>query len=101
MCVDIFEGTWPAEIFLGLADEGSEAEPLNSLRIQGGFAPLKSPTRDLRPLTPRLASEAIGPDASLGIELVLRMAWRMIIPTRSNESAVATLLRAERGFAKG
>ena len=42
-----------------------------SSRIQGGFAPLKSPTRDLRPLTPRLASKAIGLAASLGIELMV------------------------------
>ena len=85
--------------FAGLRDEEKVSREMmrrgsapsdHDARIQGGFAPLISPTRDLRPLTRKnLASEATGLDASLGIERILGIVdGRMITNTTlSNESA--------------
>ena len=69
--------------------------------MMAGALPLH-PSKGSRPFAnPRLASEATGLDASLGIELVLRIVCeRKIIQTRPNEGPtghlVATLVRAER-----
>ena len=66
--------------------------------IQGGVAPLNPPQGTCPKKTPRLASKANWPDASLGIELVLGIARgsSIIIRTRSNESACSDELCSER-----
>ena len=65
------------------------------IRIEGGVAPLATPTRGLDPLTPRLASKAIGHDASLGIELAF--GWdlpdEVAVLTRPNERSHDAMIR--------